>query len=391
MPETDSFQNNLVLRVNHAKFAVIMRNGSLVKLAERSICSTTSKVYAKALEELETEIRACKDGINDADILDDDPETSSLPQASTGTLLAVIQESAEFADAMGKVDDSKLGPIKANRPKKRRKKKEVDSEDEVMVDGDASSDEDDDDSDSGDSDTSISRDSDKGDGNADYNPDTPKKHPPESHRETIRNHLLLLAKHPIGFLEHFSESANETERWTVLYCPLVKQLTHHAILETITARFGLPATRLTRILSEKGKVDEKNLQSLSLMNQKTMRSYLSTLHGAGMIQLQEVPRDNSRNPQRTMFLWYFDIDRCKSRVLQEAYKSMARCLQRARVEGDKMKGTVEKATRSDVVGREEELLAPQELAALKTWREMEEKIWGEIGRLDEFVAIIRDY
>lgn len=368
-----------------------MRNNSLVKLAEQSICTTTSNIYTKTLIELETETRACRDEFNDADILDDDPETSSPPQVSTGTLLAAIQDSTKLASAIGKVDNSKLGPLKANHPKKRRKKKEIDSEDEVMVDGDASSDEDEDDSDSGDSDTSISYDSDKANGNADYSLNPLAKDSQDSHRETIRNHLLLLAKHPLGFLEHFPESANEAERWTVMYRPLVKELTHHAVFETITARFGLPAARLTRLLSEKGKVDEKNLQSLSLMNQKTMRSYLSNLHGAGMIQLQEVPRDNSRNPQRTMYLWYFDIERCKTRLLQDIYKSMARCLQRVRVEGDKVKGTVEKATRSDVIGREEELLAPQELEALKTWREMEEKIWGEVGRLDEFVAIIRDY
>ncbi|KAK4691462.1 DNA-directed RNA polymerase III subunit RPC3, partial [Lecanoromycetidae sp. Uapishka_2] len=383
--------NDLVLHVNHLKFAVIMRNNSLVKLAEQSICTSTSKVYARVLVELETGTRACRDEFHDADTLDYDPETSSLPQASTGTLLATIQDSAELTSAISKVDSSKLGPIKADQLIQRRQKTEIHSEDEIMINGHDSSDEEDDDSDSRDSDTSISPDPDKVNGDATCSLDTLQKHPQDSHRETVRNHLLLLAKHPLGFLEQLHESANEPERWTVLYRPLVKAITHHAVLETITARFGLPAARLTRLLSEKGKIDEKNLQSLSLMNQKTMRSYLSILHEAGMIQLQEVPRDNSRNPQRTMFLWYFDIERCKMRLLQETYKTMARCLQRARVERDKVKGTIEKATRSDVEGKEEEFLAPQELQALRRWREIEEKIWGEIGRLDDFVAIIRDY
>jgi len=369
-----------------------MRNNSLVKLAEQSICTSTSKIYARALRELEMETRACRDEFNDAEIFDDDPDMSSLPQVSTGFLVDAINDSVEFASSLAKVDASRVGPKKVDHPKKRRKKIKNDSEDEVMIDGDASSDEDEGDSDSGDSVTSISHDSEEANCNADYNPNAaPLDIPKDSHPQTIRNHLLLLARHPHGFLEHFPETPNMPERWTVLYRPLIKRLTHHTILETITARYGHPAARITRLLSEKGKVDEKNLQSLSLMNQKTMRSYLTALHTPGMIQLQEVPRDNSRNPQRTMFLWYLDIERCKAKLLQETYKSMARCLQRARVEGDRVKGTVEKATRSDVVGREEELLAPQELEALKKWREMEEKIWGEVGRLDDLVAVIRDF
>ncbi len=371
-----------------------MRNSSLVKLAEESICASTSKIYAVALRELEMETRACRDQFNNDEIFDDDPDMSTLPQVSTGTLVDVIKDFEDFASAIAKVDTSPLGPTRADHPKKRRKKKGNGSEDEVMVDGDASSDEDDEDDDDSDSDislTSVSHDSNEVNGNADYNADARPIVSKESHHETIRNHLLLLARHPHGFLVHFPESPNEPERWTVMYRPSIKKLTHHAVLETITARYGMPAARLTRLLSEKGKVDEKNLQSHSLMNQKTMRSYLTTLHRAGMIQLQEVPRDNSRNPQRTMFLWYFDIERCKTKLLQEVYKTMARCLQRASVEGDKVKGTVEKATRSDVVGREEELLAPQELEALIKWRDVEGKIWGEVGRLDDLVAILRDF
>ena len=391
MLKTDNWQDNLVLSINHDKFAVIMRSRSLISLANQSICTSTAKVYAEVLRTLEPKIRDCKEELETPDF-GDGPELHALPQVSTDDIVAALRESTDLANAFGNVDTSRVNLTQNDHPKKRRKKKEPDSEDEVMVDGDASPDEDN--SDSEETLTIVSSDSEGVNGEADYDPNPAAKSSnnlKDPHRDTIRDHLLLLAQHPYKFLHHLPETPNLPERWSVSFPPLMAHLLHHALLQTITSRYGLPAARLTRLLSEKGKVDEKNLCSLSLLNQKIMRSYLTKLHQAGMIQLQEIPRDNSRNPQRTLYLWFFDIERCKAKLLQETYKTMARCLQRVRVEGEKVKSTVEKASRSDVIGREEEFLGVQEREALSKWRDMEEKIWGEVGRLDELVAMMRDF
>ena len=70
---------------------------------------------------------------------------------------------------------------------------------------------------------------------------------------------------------------------------------------------------------------------------------------------------------------------------------MARLVRRARVEREKVRETVEKASRTDVVGREEEFLGEGERKALGEWKAREERIWGEVGRLDELVGIVRDF
>lgn len=388
-PNTDVSQENLILRVNHAKFVVIMRNNCLIDLADQSISTSTSKVYAQVLRAIEPKIRECEIGVEDD--VDMEPDLSFLPQISTDELVNAFKDSAELANALGKIDASRIDLTRSDHPKKRRKK-EGESDGDEMVDGNASPDEDEDGSYSGDDDSAISSESDAVDGAAEYNPSPlPNIVSKDPHRETIRDHLLILARHPYKFLHHFPQTAVLPERWTVDYPPLAKNLAHHTVMQTITSRHGLMAARLTRILIKKGKVDEKNLCWISLLNQKVMRSYLASLHKAGMIQLQEVPRDGSRNPQRTMFLWFFDAERCKAKMLEETYKIMARCLQRARVEGDKVKGTVEKANRSDVIGKEEQFLAFQEREALERWKGVEERIWTEVGRLDDLVAVIRDF
>ncbi|KAL8648160.1 MAG: hypothetical protein Q9210_005154 [Variospora velana] len=123
-----------------------------------------------------------------------------------------------------------------------------------------------------------------------------------------------------------------------------------------------------------------------------MRTLLHSMHRAGHIELQELPKDgNQRRPGTTSFYWFFDPERMRRRVLEETYKTMGNLLRRARVEREGVRGVVEKSERTDVVGREDEFLGDEELKALHEWRGKEERIWGEVARLDDLVAVLRDF
>jgi len=68
-------------------------------------------------------------------------------------------------------------------------------------------------------------------------------------------------------------------------------------------------------------------------------------------------------------------------------------MRRVQVEAGKggLRAVVEKAERSDVVGNEERLLSGAEKEALGRWREVERRVWGQVARLDELVACLRDF
>ena len=366
----------------------MIRNDHLVDLAGQTISTSTAGVYAQVLRALQPKVSDSREEPENSNESGTEPDLNSFLQISTAELLSTIKVSPELASELGKPNDGRLDMARFDHPKKRRKRGVIKGGEAVInaesgpENTDASnSDEEDDISD-------YSSDSGQVDGRADLDPNI---YPHDPLCDTIRNHLLVLARHHLSFLHHLRKTTTLPERWTIDYRTLMKNVSHHTLLETITSRYGLPAGRLTRILLDKGKTDEKVLCSISLLAQKTMRSYLLPLHKAGMIGLQEVPRDNSRNPQRTNFLWFFDPERCKYKILEEAYKTMARQLRRARGEEDKVKATAEKAGRSDVIGREEEFLGAQELEALNVWREMDERIWGEVSRLDDLVAGLRDF
>ena len=340
-----------------------------------------------------SQIHDCREEPEDFNDIDAEADPNSLPQISTDELTDLVKDSSELANALGKSNNGKYQTAEIDHPKRRRKKGAI-CEDGGLIQGHTSPDGEEAASDSNEEDddgSNISSGSDAVNGEREFDPNLMRNFPQKPHRDTIRDHLLVLTTHPLSFLQHIPKNSSYPERWTINFSTLLKNASNHTLFETIQSRHGLPAARLTRILFDRGRTDEKILCSTSLLAQKTMRSYLLPLHKAGMIGLQEVPRDGSRNPQRTNFLWFFDPERCKAKILEETYKIMGRCIKRARVEREKVKATIEKASRSDVIGREEDFLGLQELKALNLWKEMDDRILGETFKLDDLVACLRDF
>merc|ERR1712098_261945 len=144
------------------------------------------------------------------------------------------------------------------------------------------------------------------------------------------------------------------------------------ILNLISARIGPTGMRLVRMLIDKGKLDEKLLQEMGLLSAKEMRQALAELQTLGLIELQEVPREPQRQPNRTIFLWFYDALRARDLLLGQLYKSMARCYQRLQVvERERMRATLDKIERDDVKDRIEEVVVGAEKVALEQFQAKE--------------------
>lgn len=394
-----------------------MRNQHLVAFVEESIGSTTAKVYAIILRSAESQLRKCKiDPSTVDDDQDDEAYSLTFPQISTDELADLIQDMPELSDGLGYADPSKIKPSLLEHPKKvkrRRKSHDVDLN-EASVDDSASSDENDRGSNDSKSDAGgVDHDSDSTSGDVDKSPGytnhktpdttpdtTPKFKEPRSSLQSLRQHLLLLTEHPHQFLIPTPRHSASPAAWAIPYRSLFNTLLHRALLLVTTSRFGPLAGRLLRILGAHStdksnrypKLDEKMLVLLSLIPQKPMRTLLHSMHRAGHIELQELPKDgNQRRPGSTLFFWFFDPDRMRKRVLEDTYKAMANLIKRVRVEREGVRAVVEKSERTDVVGREDEFLGEEESGALREWRLKEERIWGEVSRLDDLVAVLRDF
>ena len=390
--DADRGQDEIVFRANRDKLAALCRTNHLIELAEQTISKDTSKTYEQVLHIIESRVRECRNTKQSVGF--DRFNDSSLTHITTKAIAAAIPESSDLMNHLGTIANDQLDG-ELDHPKKRRRKSAEEKSGPIDVDdeggeGDADEHEDGSSDDSDGINSATSDDEDENMADAEYDP-LNKGFAHSPHHDAVRSHLLLLAQHPIGFLRHIPRSFQELESWTVSFPDLIRRSQCRTIAQTVIARYGAPSARLMNILSERGKLDEKTLSSLSLIREKEMRSRLSTMQKAGLLELQEVPRDNARVASRTNFLFFYDHDRCKRNLLEECYKALSRLLERARVEKEKVKGTLEKASRSDVKGKEKQLLSIAELNAWNQWKSNEAKIWGQIGRIDDMVALLRDF
>ena len=363
-------------------------------IAEQRICKATSRVYKTVLGLMEPHLRECR-YVKPCDANDQEEYDSCVKPVSTADILLALDDFPEIYDSLGQIQGAGSDSEDLGNPKKRRRKSEEESKSafdvDVGLDNLEKGHEEDDDDDS-DNDSAISEDEEDQITDLDYNPFRTGTGQGLTERDqAIRSHLLLLAQHPLGFLKRGPRQFGALETWTINFNKLIKNVQGQAITQTLSTRYDTQSVRLASLLAERGKLDDKTLSSLCLIKEKEMRTKLFTMQKAGLLELQEVPRDNARLASRTTFLYFFDHERCIRRLTEECYQTLARCLERYRHEREEMMTVLEKASRSDVIGREEKLLNAHERAALQRWKAVEERIWAQIGRVDEMVALFRDF
>ncbi|KAL3459856.1 DNA-directed RNA polymerase III subunit rpc3 [Aspergillus heterothallicus] len=340
-------ESSLTVRVNYEKLDVALRNRRFLDLAERDAPPETAQVYDFLLRRIEYQTAKCRDT---AEIPREGEEGEQYSVAIP--LSALSQDIDPYLDLVGSLGPSDVSSI--GRLGKRTYDDSVNGDDDYDRQGINGT-------------TTTS-------GNRAYE---------------IDQHLSLLAQPPYSLTSKRLSGGLIT--WTIEFRHLARKLRHLELERIVEARYGDVALRVIRVLQAKGKLDEKRLQEISLLPFKDLRQVLASMQTGGFVDLQEVPRDAQRQPSRTIFLWFYDPDRIRDSILEDTYKSMSRCLQRLRYERSRLKEFLEKTERSDVKGNEERYLSEGELERLREWRAKESLLLGEVARLDDMVAVMRDY
>ena len=375
--------SNTTLRVNEQKSAVTCRSDKLAQLAQERIGAVTAEVYSKVLMHFEQDIHQCNDTTKDVESPPTD-DNEQQPRVSTKDVVTLIANNDRLQDSIGRPDPSSPNSALLQHRKEHRRKRQGTRQ--VEVEATEMSDE------GGMWDKPIqSLESDQEERIWDGLTREENSSEHGRHFKLVRQHLLLLAQSPLHFLHHHRRTTTQPESWSVPFRALSEHLRLIELNRCIASVHGKPALRIVRLLQESGKLDEKSIRQRVLHFAKENQSTITSLLSAGKIEVQEVPRDNNRQPHRTIWLYFFDADRCGRKVLEETYQAMSRCLQRLRLEREVTRDVLNKAARTDVVGREKELLSKGDLAALTHWKDKEERLLGELGRLDDTVLVLRDF
>ncbi|RYO92393.1 hypothetical protein DL766_000363 [Monosporascus sp. MC13-8B] len=387
---------DVAIRVNYDKCLVELRNSKLARYVEDLIGETTAQVYATLLTALGKKINRCQ--VDPMTKTEDDGDTFTGSSVNTIEIFEHLSPSIDVSTgigipAAGMIDQHCAEKIRRFPPKPKASilQSSLEAGDEIM----GSDDEDYDRSDevgfgangfSGD--FTQSKPGTNGVNGGEARSDDAGSVRAQRMRQ-MRQHLLLLAESKEGFIRHCG--GNDRGEWTVDFEHLMGRLRLMELDILIEESFGRKGLRLVRVLREKGKLDDKMLPNIALMRKPDVHVKMAEMEMAGILDVQEVPRDNQRLASRTIFFWFFDEERTIKRTLDNTYKSMVRCLQRLEVERKKKRNVLAVTERKDVQGMEEEKLRGDVYNEYRQFLEIEKKLLGQVSKLDDLVAVFRDY
>ncbi|KAK0626944.1 RNA polymerase III subunit RPC82-domain-containing protein [Immersiella caudata] len=378
-----------VIRINYEKCLVDLRNRRLVHFVSETIGDATSHVYGVLLRLLTKQLPRCRldpsmDVNQDGEAVDAEPKAVTTAQILDNLKTAVDLSLGIGKTAMKEISSKSAEKISEFPPKPKLFIAEAE------VDGEASADE----SDEGSSSDESGYDSDFKNqpasatngtkvtfADGDDNPWQRMGRPGQ-----LRQHLLLLAESNQHFVRHCGH-----DEWTVDFEPLMRTLREaelDAVIERTSGRQGL---RLVRILRANGKLDEKALMNVALMRKAEVQQKVVQMQKAGFVQIQEVPRDNKSDVKKSFFLWFCDVDKSYIKLADNSYKSMIRCLQVLEVLRQKEKDVLMLTRRTDVKGREKDVMRKEYYDRYSRFQENERKLFAQVMRLDDFIALVRDF
>lgn len=123
------------------------------------------------------------------------------------------------------------------------------------------------------------------------------------------------------------------------YASMARRLKMELLGGVIVEEFGPAARRVWMVLAEHGKLDEKALKDAALLPLAQTRELCTKMLRATLLQLQEVPKSADRSVIRTIFLYYVDMDRAYSWLLDRWYHTLENLIRR-RVLQDALSWTI---------------------------------------------------
>lgn len=353
---------DLVVRVNYEKCTVALRSEALVSAAASEFGVIPAQVYGGLLCVLEDKITVCKSG-NEDEADDDDAEPNSCTSTRLGSVLSsdinVFKGIGHVPEEWQKLKPGEI-PSQSSSKRKRGYESPDASDDDIVV----------------------------------RNPRTNGVNGAGAEsRQTrltrIKDQLSLISIDRQDLLKRLSNDG--LGEFTVPFRQATAFMRQNELDTYIAAAFGKEGLRLSHVLRKYGKLDEKQIQKLALMKQGEVRKTLVRMQMAGFADIQEVPKDAMRTPNRMIFLWWFDTERIYKLLLDIICKTMCRCFEVLETERYKARDVLASASRTDVANNEAEMLTMESMTQLTTFRDKEQRLTAQINRLDELVGIFRDF
>ncbi|MBW0496044.1 hypothetical protein O181_035759 [Austropuccinia psidii MF-1] len=162
------------------------------------------------------------------------------------------------------------------------------------------------------------------------------------------------------------------------------------VSKIIREKYGVEAARVVRILLNKGRLDEKHLAKFAMMSLKDSRELCLKLSAGKILELQEVPKTNDRQPSRTFYLFFIDFRKLILNLSMMIRKAQTNVIMRIEYELRKRKNLMAKSNRTDVIEDQDSYLTVWERAEIEKLKKIIEALEVAKFRLERDLFILND-
>ena len=127
-----------------------------------------------------------------------------------------------------------------------------------------------------------------------------------------------------------------------------------------------------------------------LLPTKDLRAILSLLQSGGILEIVEIQKSAGIERAKNYNLWSFHESRARAFLLQDLYRTITKIYQRIDEERARKQGILTKAQRTDVKKDLKRYLSRDEIKQYNAWKVLEERLLGQIMRVDKSIMLLRD-
>jgi DNA-directed RNA polymerase III subunit RPC3 len=348
---TSVLQHELAIAVNFDKCAVGLRTDTFVRYCERHLSEPTAGVYSALLHILEDSISRCYDPLRpkqeerkffEAEYQQPSPDDISLSQPiSTREIANVLDAYVDLDQLASELEDDIALSIEGATAHAGTATSLTIEEDGTL--------------------------------------------PLALRLQKVQQHLGTLCCDPHGYVQTIKGE------WSVPFHAVTQRIIENEIESMITQTLGTLAARMIRVLKYYGHQELKHLASRAMVTEDQARTACTSLQQAGWIEIVELPRTARREVTKSMWLWSYDVLKARQKCLADCYFAMSRLSVRLQHKRQDIQRVVDKSERTDVQGNEDKFLNQEEKEVLAKFRKQTDIVIRQLIRMDELVAIMRDF
>ncbi|KAI8990858.1 hypothetical protein BDF20DRAFT_841224 [Mycotypha africana] len=212
----------------------------------------------------------------------------------------------------------------------------------------------------------------------------------KSDLEVVKEYIKLLLTDNVTFLKAREELGHK--HYSVNLKGAVYFIKRYLVETFITVKFGAVPCRLARILFEKLKLTDQQLQKLAILSIHDVRRELGILLSHGLIEIQEIRTSNTESsPARTTFLYSISFERCCQVLIASIHRAIVNLQQCKEIEITMRKQVTEELTIKNDLLWNIDIPSGIQNNEIVRMEAVLEKIEVSKRRLDEMLMILQDF